>query len=226
MKLLKISMLLIFLSFFNNSFTLQAADTDKEISVLKIDKVQVIDTRTISLEFNIELKSTLEKGSEDIYIINSNDDLEEVTVKEYSIDWKKAEFLLENNLVLWGKYVVVVMSMEWINWEKINSWVDWGAEFEVSMDTKKYVEGWDEWLKSADGGLGTEESLSNNETLLTNVSKTLWWNDVVNNQNSLDSVAEEKSDLPQTGPWETLLFLIISLIAWWLFLSLRQRIKL
>lgn len=218
--------------------------TSAKIEELKNTNTKVIDTRNVEINFNVDLK----KDSQvDVVINNTKDDLENVEVEKYTVDWNKLSLFLSNDLKLWNKYSITIISLEWVKWEKINAWVDWIIEFEVDKDTIKYSEqtAEDLELQSADVTNNSEtwtwikdnnikekntdnkdvKNIESKENLIV-FNKVLWGSDISNSDDKkiIESVAKKKKDLPQTWPVDTLLFLMFSFIAGWLFLILRRRL--
>jgi len=197
------------------------SDYSKEVSFstldklkeLKIDSVEVVDTRNFNIKFNLEL----DKDSvASLNIVNSWDDLEDVEVEKYKIENNTLKVFLTKDLKLNSKYSVTVITLKWANWETITAWVDWISEFIIDENTKTYTE--------------TTENTDLNSAWTWIVEKTdskvLWGKDLENNNVVTETAAKQKEKLPTTWPTETFLFLVFALIAWWLFMNLRRKTSL
>ena len=184
--------------------------TIDEVWSLKINSSNLLDTRNIDLVFNTDLDND---SSVYLNIVNKDNSFEDIEVENYTIIWDKLKILLNSDLIVNDKYSITIITLDWSNWETIKSWVDWIVEFIVEEDTKVYweIENTIE-LPSADDE--PEVTISDNT-------------DDQEDKNIVTAqVAKDTKDLPTTGPAETLLFLLFSLIAWGLFLNLRRKINL
>ena len=239
MKLLKKSFLIFILSFFASIFSIANLNAS-ELDSLKITDVEVVDLKTVDLSFNVELDPD---SLVYLNIMNNDNDLEDIEYSESNIIWNKLSLTFLENLTRLNTYSVTVITLDWINWEQINAWVDWIIEFEVSEDTPEHVEennenvdlnsAWEQdnevWGLEDIINEVLEEEDENNENLDLNWTETEDVEIAQNNESNNDEMivevaAKESEDLPQTWPTETLLFMLFSLIATWLFFSLRRRL--
>ena len=203
---------------------------------LKINELVLKDTRTWILEFNVDLDPDSLISS---MVVNENDDLEDIEVEKYTINWNKLELFFTKELKMGWRYSITIITLDWINWEKINAWIDWIIDFDVTEDTLAYNE---ENIDDVDLSVATDTDLDENtdtnldENIDTDLYETtnnenntdekiLAWTELESNTESqvTETVAKENEALPTTGPAETFLFLFFSFIAGWLFLSLRRR---
>ena len=181
---------------------------------LKINNLNLKDTRTSILEFNVDLDADWLINA---IISNKNDDLEDIEIEKYTVDWNKLELFFVEDLRFWAKYSVTIITLDWVNGEKINAWVDWIVDFDIPEDTLVYSE---DNIDNIDLNVATDPILDENTD-----EDMLSWNEVENNveEKIIEAVAKETEALPTTWPAETFLFLLFSLIAGGLFLSLRRR---
>lgn len=185
--------------------------TTWQIAELKISNIDVLSAKQLNLSFNTNLNT--DDSLVWVNIVNLDDSLQNVEVVKYEIKDNVLKIFLLNDLNNLQNYSATVISLEWINWEKIKSWVDWIINFEVpesfEINITEVIE-----LNSA----------PSNET------KVLGWEDVetpddveTTDEKAIEIIAKEKETLPTTGPVETLLFLLLSLIIWALFLVSRNK---
>ncbi len=179
---------------------------------LKINNLDLVDTRNLIVRFNINLD---EKSLVNLNIVNNNN-IEEIELEKYEIEDNYLKLFLNNDLTLWSEYSITIITLDWINWETINDGVDWIYNFLVNEDTKVYVDEntWDNILNSA----GTEPIIDTTDT-----NKVLGWEKIKTNVATTVKTAKDKSSLPTTGPTETFLFLIFSFISGLLFIRLRKK---
>ena len=199
--------------------------TLKEIKNLKIEDVKVIDSRNLDLDFNVLLNKD---SNLNLNIVNKDDNLEEINVENYSITGSLVKVFLDKDLKNNNKYSITVITLEWENGETIKAWVDGIFDFIVPEDTKKYVEESVEDLNSASPEITNSWTTNNSAEEKTQEEKSekiLWWKDLEKTDNITEKVAKTKKDLPTTGPAETFLFLLFSLISAWLFLTLRRKTR-
>ena len=187
--------------------------TLKKMEWLKIEDSKIIDTRNVELKFNLDLKSD---SIVNLNIVNIKNDLENIELEKYEIKNKVLKIFLDKELKLENKYSITILTLQWLNWETIKAWIDWIKEFFVDKNTKKYT-------KEEEIDLNSAWSLEEEVKKEVKINKILWWKDIVNKEEVTEKVAKEKKDLPVTWPTETLLFLILSLVAWSLFVTLRRK---
>ena len=190
-------------------------DTLTKLQDLKIDSINVNDTRNFDIIFNVNLNKD---SNVNLNIVNLNDDLENIEVENYSIIWNTLKIFTNKELKINNKYSITVITLDWENWETIKAWVDWIFEFNIPEDTKVYSE---ENTLDLNSAWTWSEELINTTDIEEN--KTLGWKDLNNTWSITEEVAGSKQDLPTTWPTETLLFLLFSLIAGWLFINLRRK---
>jgi len=186
--------------------------TLENIGNLKIDWLEIIDSRNIKLLFNYNLNSD---KLVNLNIINNDNNLENIEVENYKIIDNSLNIFLNSDLTINNKYSVTVVTIEWINWELIENWVDWIKEFTVPTDTVIYSE------ESNNVDLNSAWTWADEEWS----NKVLGWKDLNTSEKNTEIVAKDKKDLPTTWPTETILFLFFSLIAWFLFLNLRRKVN-
>ncbi len=165
---------------------------------LRIEKSNVLDTRNIELEFNFNLNKD---SVVNLNIVNMENNLEDIEVKNYKIAENKLYIFLKDDLIIGSKYSITVITLEWSKWEKIKSGVEWMIDFYISKDTKKYsvenielLSAWEE-----------EKKEEVNIELLS-----AWEEEKIN----IQEVAEKKEELPTAWPSEMFLLLLFSLIIW------------
>jgi hypothetical protein len=199
--------------------------TNNKLLGLKINNLKVINTKELNLEFNVDIK---ENSLVDVNIVNLKDDLDNIEVERYTVLGNKLNLVLVDELKK-DKYSITVVSLEWKSWEKIKSWVDGIIDFEVTEEVGSMGENKAEEieLNSADDKkaiITWSEKSSNNTNTITGNNKILGWKDVdLKDFKTLKGVAKDNKALPTTGPAETFLFILFSLIAWGLFLNLRRK---
>ena len=188
-----------------------------ELAWLKIKDYTLKDTRTIILNFNVELE---ENWIVDVIIVNKDDDFEDIALEKYDVNGDELELFFDIDLNIDYRYSITLLSLEWSNWELVNSWVDWIIDFDVPSDTKIYNE----------DDVDDFNSAPNPDPIVDTID-SIWWTDLANNNNNNNNnntvvgIANNNDDLPDTGASETLLLLFLSFIAWWLFLSIRRKTK-
>jgi len=224
----------------------QSSDYSKEVSFktagdlqnLKLEKVEVLDLNTIELYFNTDLKND---SLVDLSITNKENN-ENIEIQNYEINWNKLKVYLQKQLEKTKKYSIVVIAVEWNNWELIKNWVDWTIDFVVpenlweNTNQEENEEFNSAWLQEENNIQETnswaveeqnnQNSENNNSTQNNHKPKVLWWKVIENNNtNSIEQTAKKVKEMPQTWPAQTALFLIFSFIASILFFTLRRRIK-
>jgi hypothetical protein len=183
-----------------------------EASELKINNLKVIDTKHLNLEFNVELN---EDFLTDTNIVNLWNDLEDIEVKKYDISGNKLDIFLTDDLKDKGKYSITIVNLEWKLGEKIESWVDGIIYFDVIKDVTK---------KEEIIELNSAENKDNNSKN-TVKNKILGWKDIdIKSSKTLEGIAKNKKALPVTGPSETFLFILLSLIIWSLLFGMRRKV--
>ena len=208
-----------------------------EVKELKIDSINVSNVNTLDISFNSNLKNDIDMVS--VNIIDSDNSLEDVEISKYEIDNNVLKIHLSNQLNKLQKYSATVVSLEWENWEKIKSWVDWVIHFEVPENFEDNTSSKEELdnsetteeiidLNSASEVEPNDISWTWSSTSIIDVSKNedkaLGWKDMNDSDGkAIESVAKDKEDLPTTGPTETLLFLLLSFIVWALILMSRRK---
>jgi len=220
-----------------------------ELLELKINNLKIINTKQLNLEFNVDIK---EDSLVDVNIIDLWDDLVDIEVERYTVSGNKLDLFLVAELKKEEKYSITIVTLEWKLGEKIKSWVDGIIDFEVteevgnveensieetelnSADNEEFTSTWSEDSSTESSNNMDENTVTQDGDTLTiegnntdtENNKVLGWKDVdLENSKTLEGVAKDNKALPTTGPAETFLFLLFSLIAWGLFLSLRRKIK-
>lgn len=199
-----------------------------ELSSLKIEEITVDDDKTLNMLFNLELDAS---SNVNLNLINKNDVLNDIEVENYTIDWKKLKVSLVEWLLELEKYSVTVIELNWKNWEKIESWVDWIIEFEVPKDISIINENLEDKnleLEAAKNNEKVEENIAEpvEDNIEEPVKKVLWGQTIDRDDNKvIEWVAKNKEKLPTTWPAENLLFILFSIIAASMFFILRRKIK-
>jgi hypothetical protein len=170
----------------------------------------------LNLEFNVELN---EDFLTDTNIVNLWDDLEDIEVKKYDISDNKLDIFLTDDLKDKGKYSITIVNLEWKLGEKIKSWVDWIIKFDVKKENIKEEEKNKIELNSAD----SKKNDSKKDVKINN--KVLGWKEIdINSSKTLEGIAKNKKGLPVTGPSETFLFILLSLIIWALLFGMKRKV--
>jgi len=221
MNKFKISFAVLLVTLFNLSFASEDAleYSDEEVTIeesvvneenseweLQIDNIEVIDTKTLDILFNLELN---ENSYVDVNIINQSDDLEYIDIEDYEIVWNKLTLLLVENLNI-SNYSITIISLEWTNWEIIWAGVDWIIEFNVNEETKQYWEDIIEEEEEEEVELNSADTTNETEVVIEedNNEATNEWEEII------EVVAENNDVLPETGPAQTLLFLLLAFVMW------------
>lgn len=193
-----------------------------DLEELKINDIDVLSTKELEISFNMDLK--VDPNSASVKIVNLDDDLDDIEVLKYEFNSNVLKLYLVNELDDLQNYSSTIISLEWENWEKITSWVDWVINFEVPevFEEQVDIEEVIVWLNSAfEVGDENKEEWSLDTSLFT---KILGWKNINNtDEKAIESVAKEKKDLPTTGPSEIFLFLLLSFIIWALLIIFRRK---
>ena len=96
---------------------------------LKISNIDLYSAKDLEISFNVNLKNDISLVS--VNIVNLNESLEDIEVDNYEINSNVLKVELINPLIKSENYSITIVSLEWENWEKIKSWVDWVINFEL-----------------------------------------------------------------------------------------------
>jgi len=200
-----------------------AFKTNPLLNSLKIEDYNLIDTRNIELNFNSNLK---EDWLVDINLVNKNDDTDNVIVENYTITWKTLKLFLDKDLQKNNTYNLIVLALEWANWESIEEWVNWQIEFDVPEDLPIYSEdniqelnsAWQDDIQEEDSTSEDKEATGSTDDNTEGLNKVLKWKvlDSKETDNKIvEKVAKENKKLPRTWPADMLLFLFFAFFASW-----------
>jgi hypothetical protein len=129
---------------------------------LSIENIEVIDSNTISVKFNVDIDSTKDY---EFKIEEKDNNLNELTINSVNIEWNYVNLVLGTSLESNKDYTLTVVSLTGINWETIEEWVDWVIDFTtweiVDLNSAGGVttdENWNTEVASEDTEIVTDEN--------------------------------------------------------------------
>jgi len=146
MRLKKLTAFLVFSLLFLVSFnqgvfsSVWENQNSEVIQKLSLDKITVISENKLEITFNNdilidrELDFFVRKWDNEEYFSNIDENWEikkSWDLRQISIEWNKVYLLLENKFVNNEEYEIVIISVTDVNYNTIESWLDWAIKFIV-----------------------------------------------------------------------------------------------
>ncbi len=202
---------------------------------LSIENINVIDSKDLSVWFNVAIDDTKDK---EFKITEKDNNLVEVWINSLIVDGGNVLVKLSDPLESNKTYTLTVVSLTWVNWETIDAWVDGVIDFD-SGDLSSSTQTWssDTYSAEATPDLNSASDNSTNTwttqtwTELNSASTeqsqtwiTLSWTELSNSQikKTAELASAKVKKLPKTGPTEWLL-LIVALIIWFIVVKFRKQ---
>lgn len=209
---------------------------------LQLENIEVVDTRTLKLEFNYNLDTNLQR---EFLISNKNYETQEINIIDSEIEnWNLVFINLEKDLDILWEYSITILNLSWTSWETIEAWVDWKEDFIIPEDTPFFVE-----VTIDNNDINNQEDLNNDDNfstwvvdsdeILENDLNSAWpeeiqsWSIGIDWQNlSNDDLAKttvnatsNTEKLPSTWP-ESIILFFLAIIFWLIvFLFRKKEIK-
>ena len=132
---------------------------------LEIESISVLDIKTIELIFN---KNLDEFSSREFLIVNKDDNMEDIIILESTIYKVNSVMIsLENDLKAGWEYSITIISLLWVDWEKIEAWVDGIENFSIPVDTPVVSESTSEVFDEGEKTPIYDEEYYNNTEVIT-----------------------------------------------------------